>query len=363
MDDLTPLIEQVFSPKKGENVVILNDFPSDDLEIDNGFIARRAFARKWHHDFLKLSEKKEFSVNEIITYEPTGANNKPLPKKGTQLGKEVDLPKLLDSLGKKDIVIALTKYSATAPLKEYAEKNNFRGASMPGVDEDMTGFEADYSLVKKKVDILADKLTKAKGAAVEFSTGHKMFFDLRGKVPGLKDNGDITKSGKTGNLPAGEAYTCPYEGFEKKLGKSLTKGEIPMYIKEERMILKVSENKIIDIVGIGPKAEELKRFFEEDDARRYIAELGLGCNEKAEFCGKTIQDEKIEGMHFAYGYNGHFGGEIIKKKFKSEDTIVHQDIVYSTSAKVHVKLLELIYDDGSKETILEEGKYIDGLFD
>ena len=56
MDDLKPLIEQVFAPKKGESVLILNDFPEDDLEVNNEYIMRRHFARHWYHDFLEMSK-------------------------------------------------------------------------------------------------------------------------------------------------------------------------------------------------------------------------------------------------------------------------------------------------------------------
>jgi leucyl aminopeptidase (aminopeptidase T) len=362
MEDLKPLIEQVFNPKKGENIIILNDFPEDDLEIDNDYIARRHFARQWFHDFLELSKKKGFTVQDMITYEPTKANNSPLPKKANQHGKEIDLHKILKSAGKKDIVIAINRYSATAPLREFMKKSGFRAASMPGVDEDMTGFTADYALVKKKASILAEKMTKAIGANVEFSTGNKIYFDLR-KYEGHIDDGIIHEAGKLSNLPAGEAYTCAYEGFDKKLGKSLTKGEIPVYKGEEKITLIVEENKIVEVQGIGKKAEEFRKFLDEEDARKYIAEVGLGCNDKAEFCGKTIQDEKIEGMHFAYGYNGHFGGAIDKKKFSSEDKIVHQDIVYSLASKAHITKFEFVLKDDSKEVIIIDGKYVDGLFD
>lgn len=362
MDDLKPLIEQVFAPKKGESVLILNDFPSDDLEVDNDFIARRHFARHWYHEFLEISKKKKFSVKDMITYEPTGTSNKPLPKEAHQHGKEIDLDKTLKSLGKKDIVLAITRFSATAPLRELVNKQEFRAASMPGVDEDMTGFEADYNLIRNKAKVLAEKLTKAVAADVEFSTSNKIHFDLRG-YDGHIDDGNLKEKGKLSNLPAGEAFICPYEGFDKKLGKSLTQGDLPVFYGEERVVFHVEEGKIAEIVGIGKKAERMRAFFELDDGRKYIAELGLGCNEKAEFCGKTIQDEKIEGMHFAYGYNGHFDGAITKDRFKSEENIIHQDIVYSLHSKVHVRKLELVYEDDSKELILEEGKYVEGLFD
>jgi leucyl aminopeptidase (aminopeptidase T) len=362
MEDLKPLIMQVFAPKKGERVIILNDFPEDDLEIDDDFIARRYFARKWHMDISVLAKKAGFSVEEIITYEPTKANNKPLPEKAFQSGKEIDLKKKLNSLNKKDIVIAITRYSATAPLKELMEKHGFRGASMPGVNEDMAAFEADYSLVAKKAKTLAGKLSKAVSADAEFSTGHKIHFDLRAARDAETDDGNYTKPGILGNLPAGEAYICPYEGFSKKLGESQTKGDIPAIHEDEKVVFRVERGMIREIEGIGPKAGELREFIEKDTGRRYIAELGLGCNEKAEFCNEIIQDEKIEGMHFAFGYNGHFGGAITKDKFASEENIVHQDYIYSIDAQIHVKKLDFTYKGNKKEIILEEGKYREDLF-
>ncbi len=361
MLDLKPLIEQVFVPRKGENVIILNDFPEDSLEIDNDYIQRRNFARQWHHDFLELSKKNKFKVQEIITYEPTKAANKPLPKKAVQSGKELDLHKVLNSLGKKDIVLAVTRYSATAFIKDLAEKKKFRAASMPGVTISMTGFMADYKKIAEKSKILAEKLTKANACEAEFSTGHKVYFDLRA-YKAKTDDGNIKSPGTCCNLPAGEAFICPYEGFEKSLGKSMTRGQIPAFLGEEKVVFNIEENKIAEITGIGPEAEKIREFLDKDQARKYIAELGLGCNDKAEFCGMTIQDEKIEGMHFAYGFNGHFGGAITHEKFSSPENILHQDIVYSLESKAHIKSLSLINSRGRKEAIIKDGKYTSGIF-
>jgi leucyl aminopeptidase (aminopeptidase T) len=360
MDDLKKLIIDVFKPKKGENFIILNDFPQDDLEITNDYIHRRHFARMWYHDLLELSKKIKINVEDMITYEPTKINNSPLPKKAIQSNKEIDFEKKLKNLGKNDIVLAINSFSATATLKELAKKQKFRGASMPGVTEDMTGFEADYSSISKKANILAEKLTNAIGADVKLSTGAEIYFDLR-KHSGLADNGDISKPGKTGNLPSGEAYICPYAGFDKRFGESKTKGILSVYYGSEKVVFIIEKGRIVDVEGLSKKANDMKTFFEEDPARSYIAEFGLGCNETAEFCGKTIQDEKIEGFHFAYGYNGHFGGEIKKSKFKSKNNIIHQDIVYSLFSKVQVSKIVLHYQKDS-EIIMVDSKYVDGLF-
>jgi len=51
----------------------------------------------------------------------------------------------------------------------------------------------------------------------------------------------------------------------------------------------------------------MRIFFAENDTRRNIAELGIGCNPKAVITGNILEDEKV-GLHIAYGMSSHLGG-------------------------------------------------------
>lgn len=350
--ELKKLIIDVFNPKKGENFIIINDHaPGDD------FIERSEFAQEWYHVLEQLSRRFHFTVEPIITFEPTGENGRPLPEKANQHGKDINLQEKLDSLSEKDIVLALTKFSATGPLGLRIKKQRFRAASMPSVRKDMSAFLVDHAEMAKKCEILKNHLDWAELAVVEFSTGHKCKFDLRGRIA-KSDDGVCHEPGTLINLPSGESFICPYEGKEE-LGESLTEGEIAADLKGEIVVYSVKKGKITDVRG-KEKAEELKRFFEEDSARRFIAEFAFGCNDKAELIGNILQDEKI-GFHWAYGYNKYLGGSIDVSDFKSKETVVHQDNVYAPGMRVTVKKATLHTEDG-EETIMQDSAYVEGLF-
>jgi len=56
---------------------------------------------------------------------------------------------------------------------------------------------------------------RIRGDSPEVRVTNSLGTDLRFSVKGRKwknDNGDISKKGEHGNLPAGECYTCPVEG-------------------------------------------------------------------------------------------------------------------------------------------------------
>ncbi len=351
MPNLKKLLMDVFNPKKGENVIILNDFPSKENNIELEYIERRDMAKEWHTVLESLAKEKHFSVQPIIYYEPTGGDGTPLPESAIQGNKKIDFEKKLKCLGKKDIVLAINRFSATGPLETLLKKQQFRLASMPGITNKMSSLEADYTLVAKKSKILAKKLSESDGAQITFSTGHEVFFDISQRKA-LVDDGQCTKPGQAINFPSGEAFLALNDGKGSK-----TQGFIPVYSQNHLLVYEVKENKIIDVISDSPYSREMQQYFKEDPARANIAELGLGCNEKAVFMNNVLQDEKIEGMHWAYGYNDYMGGSIGVKDFKNPLHAIHLDIIYTKEAKIKVKQIKLIYPKGKEEIIMENSRY------
>jgi len=346
MYNLKKLIKDVFEPTD-ETFILLNDFPGSESKLNAEYIERREMIKEWE----KTLKEMKLNVILVIYYEPTNSHGAPLPDKAMQNRKQIDLNKILDSLDEKSIVVAITTFSSTGPLQTRVKKQNFRAATLPGATMDMSAFEADYKLVAKKAHILAQKLTEAQAATVTFSSGHAVYFDLRDSK-GHADDGVCQKPGQLINLPSGEAFITP-----KDVRGSKTHGFLPVQYDKHIVVYEVQENKIVDVIGDSPKTIEMQKFFKEDPARGNIAELGLGCNEKATFINSVLQDEKIEGMHWAYGYNKYMGGSVDVTDFKDPSQAVHQDIIYTKEAPIKIKDLTLIYKDGTKEVILENSRY------
>lgn len=356
--DFEKLIVDVFAPQPEEKILVMIDLPHEELVDNSEWTLRRQMAEEWHAGLVQLSTKFNFYVHPIFTYLATGQHSGPLPEEGTIGGQ---LVRLEDVLADTNIIIALTEYSATAPLIEFTQRYpRLRAASMPRVTKAMeqTALAADYQEVARKSYILLERLDRASGAKVEYATGHRMYFDLRFRTPEA-DDGKLhaDKEGtKVINLPSGETYIVPYEG-ELEGRPSLTRGTIPMMCGTELMSIKVEKNRIIEVIGSGGCAEGFREYIFQDEARRNIAELGLGVNDAAVVTGNVLEDEKVPGMHWAFGLSEALGGSVGVDDFSDPSYAVHQDIVYPVGGTIEIVSLFLNYKDGTSEEIISEGVY------
>lgn len=332
------MFKQVFSPQPGEKVLFLMDVPQENTKNSNTWKERRIMVQDWYKTFEELGKKEGFTI-KLMEYEATGKHNAPLPKNITEIIK------------KSNLVIAMTEYSTTStilPITQ-AEGTITRGASMPTVEKRMedTAMSADYAEVKKYARNLEKLLNNAIGADILFSTGDKLYIDLRNRNA-MYEAGECTKAGQFINFPSGEALKIPYEATIDeidKFGESKTEGIWPVYYDNEIIKYVVKNNKIVEIIDDGIKAEEMKNFFAENNTRRNIAELGIGCNPKAVIIGKILEDEKV-GLHIAYGTSTHLGGKI------KSDT--HLDIVHAKGCLVEGTTLTLINKDRSKTELIHD---------
>jgi len=332
------MFKQIFAPKPGEKVLFIVDVPKENKKDSDEFKDRLEMIQDWYNTFKELGEKEGFTV-EMLKYKSTGRHNAPLPKN------------VADNIKKSNLVIAMTEFSSTSTILPIsrAEGSITRCASMPGVERSMeeTAMSANFLEVNKYARNLEKMLDNAIGADITFSTGDKLYLDLRYRNA-MHEAGDCTKVGKFINFPSGEALKPPYEATSEEIdekGESKTEGTWPVYYDNNQMIYKVKNNKIIGITGDGKKADEMRKFFAENDTRRNIAELGIGCNPKAVVMGKILEDEKV-GLHIAYGTSAHLGGKVISD--------VHLDIVHAKGCPVEGTTLTLINSDGSKTELVRD---------
>jgi hypothetical protein len=352
--NLEKFFGDVFKPAKGEVVTVMYDLPHGSIADHTAWKERRAMAEEWRATLEKLSGRFGITVNPSVTYEATGGNNADLPATCRIGGKET---KLEDVLTRSTIVVAMPQFSATAPLFGYTRKSKtLRVGSMPGVAKFMeeSGLSADYAAIAEKAKIVAAIFNRATGAEVEFSTGHKCFFDF---VPGRHahtDDGILhperagTDAGLS-NLPAGEVYVVPNEAPESK-----TAGELPMMLSGKLAVCTVKANRIVEVKGEGPEVEALRGKFKADAAWQNIAEFAVGLNDKARVTGIVLEDEKA-GFHWAYGRSDHLGGTVGVANFTSPTNVVHQDIVYAKESPIVCKRCDLILQDGTRKTVVADG--------
>lgn len=353
MLDKDKLFTDVFAPHAKDRVLIMVDLPTDECPDHPDWKERREMAAEWLEAFA------DFPVERlpILTYAATGANNGDLPDIGEWDGKSI---RLNEAMNRGTLLLAMTEYSATAPLaRRVRQQAGLRVASMPGVLRRMeeTALAADYQTIARRTRLWAEQCTQATGATARFSTGHECYFDLRHRV-GYADDGicHADKPFPLINLPSGEAFIVPYEG-EHADDPSQTAGTIPMIREGEQLVLTIKENRIVNVEGNGAAARSFADFLRAEPARANVAELGLGCNEKAVVRGAVIEDEKA-GMHWAYGRSEHLGGTVGPDAFSAPRHVIHQDIVYADDSPISISALTLHLPDGKDYPIysVEQGE-------
>lgn len=351
------LFTDVFDPQPDEVVLVACDLPHRPEDDTPAWADRRALAAEWHAAMEMLGRARGFSTLPLLTYPATGANNAELPALGALGGREVELEEVI--LGS-TLALFLTQYSATAPLDGFTRrKEDFRAASMPGIARSMqdTALAADYREVSRRCQILSDLLLGADAVEVRFSTGDECRFDIRFRRPEA-DDGFLPRF-KPGdriiNLPSGETFIVPYEG-ERPDEPSRTEGILPVQQGEELARLRVEGNRIVAVEGDGELVARLTAVFAADPARRNVAEVAFGCNDRARVWGNVLEDEKA-GFHWAYGRSDHLGGVVGVAAFSSPALVVHQDIVYAAGNPIQVLDAAVVRGE-QRLPVMRGGQYI-----
>ncbi|MDX1388785.1 MAG: aminopeptidase [Acidobacteriota bacterium] len=360
--DLEKFLIDVFDPQPGERAAVLVDVPTTTVSDHAEWKARREMAVEWRDGLGGLGASRGFIVLPLVRYAATGTQGGDLPDEVEVGDERRGTAALFDEIS---LALVMSEFSATGALVDVCKRRPgadvFRAASMPGIQKRMeqTSLAADYAQVATHCRLLRAILEPAELAEIEFSTGHRCVFDLRHRVCETDDG--YLHQDKTGdiaaiNLPSGETFQVPYEG-EIEGDPSRTEGELPVGEDGETVVFRVRENRIVEVEGDGAVAKSYTEFFEADPARRNVAEIAFGCNDRAEVTGNVLEDEKA-GFHWAYGRSDHLGGVVGLDRFMSADTVVHQDIVYARGNPITITTADLIAPDGGRTTVIKNGDYI-----
>lgn len=243
-----------------------------------------------------------------------------------------------------DAVIALSNYSTTHTIfRKLLTAAGTRYASMPLFDASMLPgpMEADYGELKKLTAALARAISGADWLRLTAPNGTRLLLK-KGPRKARQDNGDYTRPGAYGNLPAGEAYFAPVEGTAE--GR-LVLDWAPTRKLESPVALAVRRGLAVEVSGREAFAGELRERLAACPECANIAELGIGTNRLAKRPDNILESEKILGtVHVALGDNHTFGGRV-RAPF-------HQDFVFFSPT------LEITGADGkTKSVIIKRGKF------
>ena len=260
-------------------------------------------------------------------------------------------------------------------------KKTMRGAWTPGITVDMMNRTAaiDYKELQTRCAALTDIFKSAVSARITAPAGTDLIVPINGRKL-LSDDGDFSKPGTGGNIPAGEVFISPVVGgstLKAEDGSALEQqsdgcqgtivydGSMTFSdgdsILETPITCKVEKGYVTDITG-GAEARrllktileaELRPFVLEKEGKlpqgqaaiykknaRNIGELGIGLNPAATITGNMLEDEKaFHTCHFAIGENYD----------NDAPSLIHLDGV------VREPTITLTYGDGSSRTILQDG--------
>lgn len=207
-----------------------------------------------------------------------------------------------------DVFICPTSRSLShTTARKRASEAGARGATMPGVTEDMLArvMAVDFETMAARSRAVAAAISKASSARITCPRGTDLTLDLSGRE-GIADDGDLTARGAFGNLPCGEGFVSPIGGEGTAVVQSLA----PLGLSDEPATLTLSGGRLTGAEGgLGP--EYLARLTAHGEKGVNLAELGVGTNDRAILTGNVLEDEKILGtVHIAFGASAGIGGTI-----------------------------------------------------
>jgi leucyl aminopeptidase (aminopeptidase T) len=237
-----------------------------------------------------------------------------------------------------DVFIAPTTRSLSHTVaRKRASEAGARGATMPGVTEDMLArvMAVDFDTMAARSRAVAELLTDASTAHITCPRGTDFTLDLSERQ-GIADDGALTEPGAFGNLPCGEGFIAPLGG-EGQVVVAATLAA--MGIAEEPVTLSVQGGRLVAADG-GPGPRFLELLQAAGELGTNLAELGIGTNDQARLTGNVLEDEKILGtVHVAFGASAGIGGTV--------SVPIHLDVV----------VLDPTLDVGGQR-VLEQGRYV-----
>ena len=213
---------------------------------------------------------------------------------------------------KNDVELLITTKSLThTKARKNASKTGARIATLPDITEDMMKrtITVDYERICRLSKRIADIMDA--GSVIRDLTGKgtDVVFSIKGRKAHGRSGGILTKKGKFGNLPSGEAFIAPVEN--KTNGIYIVDASLGGIGKVDKPVRVLVKNGCAVKITGRKSAKELNKLLNTAGKKaRIVAELGIGTNYKAKITGNLLEDEKVIGTcHLALGDNTGFGGK------------------------------------------------------
>jgi leucyl aminopeptidase (aminopeptidase T) len=198
---------------------------------------------------------------------------------------------------------------------EVVNRNKIRHAHMVNIEKRimMEGMRADFARVDDLTKRVMNIVSNARCVRATTPGGTDIRAELTPTYKWIKTSGIISRE-KWGNLPGGETFTSPLEVS----GTFVVDGVVGEYLcakygdlRETPLTLEVRGNRLVSATCANKELEnEFWEYTHRDENSDRVGEFAIGTNLALhDVVGNILQDEKIPGVHMAFGdpYGAHTG--------------------------------------------------------
>jgi aminopeptidase len=229
---------------------------------------------------------------------------------------------ILDDLAQSQVSIFCAQsqpgeLSSRMQMSDVVNKKQIRHGHMVNINRQimMEGMRADFRAIDALSQRLIDRARAARKITCRTPAGTDFEAEFSPKLKWLKTSGIITPE-KWGNLPGGEIFTAPLNTN----GTFVVDGVVGDYLcskygdlHDAPLTIEVKNNRIVDLrCDHKTLLEEFRAYTTTDENSNRVGEFAIGTNTACtHVIGNILQDEKIPGIHIAFGhpYAEHTGAD------------------------------------------------------
>ena len=202
-------------------------------------------------------------------------------------------------------------------MTDVVNRRKIRHAHMVNITRQimMDGMRADYNEVDRISTTVREIASHAKQIRATTPAGTDLVADMNPDYKWIKTSGIITPF-KWGNLPGGETFTTPGEVN----GTFVVDGVVGDYLcakygnlRDKPLTIRVANNRLVEAFSSDKELEtEFWQYTHTDENSDRVGEFAIGTNiGVSDVIGNILQDEKIPGIHIAFGnpYGYHTGAD------------------------------------------------------
>jgi aminopeptidase len=229
---------------------------------------------------------------------------------------------ILDDLAQSQVSIFAAQsqpgeLTARMQMSDVVNRKHIRHGHMVNITRQimLEGMRADFREVDALSQRLIDRARRAVRIKCRTPRGTNFEGEFSPKLKWLKTSGIISPD-KWGNLPGGEIFTAP----ANTNGTFVVDGVVGDYLcskygdlRETPITIQVLDNRIVDLTSANKELlQDFRAYTSTDENSNRVGEFAIGTNTACtHVIGNILQDEKIPGVHIAFGhpYSEHTGAD------------------------------------------------------